>query len=193
MPGSTFNPLGVNSLHVFRQADRNEPKSNAQLGRASDRRPISSIRPACVRYPGCSLDTESHAYGYFALKAVLPDWEWSERFASRSEMLRYMNAAADNIDVRRLYKFNTNIVSAQYDTNNRASRCLEWVMLGGMDYDLGKLGSRNLKTARAYQRRPTFQEADARSGQGLPEEMVFLGNALTPPAHRRGRQNHQAA
>jgi len=70
------------------------------------------------RYPGCRLDTESYAYGYFALKGILPDWEWSERFASQPEMLRYMNAAADKMDVRRLYKFNTNVVSARYDANN---------------------------------------------------------------------------
>ncbi|MFA7603207.1 MAG: NAD(P)/FAD-dependent oxidoreductase [Novosphingobium sp.] len=70
------------------------------------------------RYPGCRLDTESYAYGYFALKGILPDWQWSERFASQPEMLRYMNAAADKMDVRRLYKFNTNVVSARYDTNN---------------------------------------------------------------------------
>lgn len=70
------------------------------------------------RYPGCRLDTESYAYGYFALKGILPDWEWSERFASQPEMLRYMNAAADKMDVRRLYKFNTNVVSARYDADN---------------------------------------------------------------------------
>ena len=70
------------------------------------------------RYPGCRLDTESYAYGYFALKGILPDWEWSERFASQPEMLRYMNAAADRMDVRKLYKFSTTVVSARYDTNN---------------------------------------------------------------------------
>jgi cation diffusion facilitator CzcD-associated flavoprotein CzcO len=70
------------------------------------------------RYPGCRLDTESYAYGYFALKGILPDWQWSERFASQPEMLRYMNAAADKMDIRKLYKFNTNVVSARYDTNN---------------------------------------------------------------------------
>ncbi|OCC23707.1 cyclohexanone monooxygenase [Croceicoccus estronivorus] len=74
------------------------------------------------RYPGCRLDTESYAYGYFALRGILPDWEWSERFASQPEMLRYMNAAADKMDVRRLYKFNTNVVSARYDAGNNIWR-----------------------------------------------------------------------
>ncbi len=66
------------------------------------------------RYPGCRLDTESYAYGYFALTGILPDWEWSERFAGQPEMLRYMNAAADAMDVRRLYKFRTKVTRASY-------------------------------------------------------------------------------
>jgi cation diffusion facilitator CzcD-associated flavoprotein CzcO len=67
------------------------------------------------RYPGCRLDTESYAYGYFALKGILPDWNWSEHFAGQAEMLRYVNAAADKMDIRRLYRFNTRVVSAHYD------------------------------------------------------------------------------
>ena len=66
------------------------------------------------RYPGCRLDTESYAYGYFALKGIIPDWEWQERFASQPEMLRYANRAADAMGVRRLYRFNTKVVAAHY-------------------------------------------------------------------------------
>ncbi|CAN5158249.1 NAD(P)/FAD-dependent oxidoreductase [soil metagenome] len=69
------------------------------------------------RYPGCRLDTESYAYGYFALKGIIPDWRWSETFAAQPEMLRYVNAAADKMDIRRLYKFNTKVVSAIYNTD----------------------------------------------------------------------------
>ena len=53
------------------------------------------------RYPGCRLDTESYAYGYFALTGIIPDWKWSERFAGQPEMLRYINHAADKMDIRR--------------------------------------------------------------------------------------------
>lgn len=66
------------------------------------------------RYPGCRLDTESYAYGYFALKGILPDWNWSETFASQPEMLRYSNAAADKMDVRKHYKFKTKVVASHY-------------------------------------------------------------------------------
>lgn len=71
------------------------------------------------RYPGCRLDTESYAYGYFALKGIIPEWEWSENFASQPEMLRYANHAADAMDVRKHYRFNTRVTAARYVENDR--------------------------------------------------------------------------
>ncbi|MDD2127510.1 2-oxo-Delta(3)-4,5,5-trimethylcyclopentenylacetyl-CoA monooxygenase [Pseudomonas monteilii] len=71
------------------------------------------------RYPGCRLDTESYAYGYFALKGIIPEWEWSENFASQPEMLRYVNRAADAMDVRKHYRFNTRVTAARYVENDR--------------------------------------------------------------------------
>jgi (2,2,3-trimethyl-5-oxocyclopent-3-enyl)acetyl-CoA 1,5-monooxygenase len=67
------------------------------------------------RYPGCRLDTESYAYGYFQLKGILPDWQWKERFASQPELLAYARAAADEMGVRPHYRFNTKVRSATYD------------------------------------------------------------------------------
>ena len=66
------------------------------------------------RYPGCRLDTESYAYGYFALKGIIPEWNWSENFAGQPEMLRYANYAADKMDVRRHYRFKTTVTTAKY-------------------------------------------------------------------------------
>lgn len=66
------------------------------------------------RYPGCRLDTESYAYGYLAMSGIIPEWNWSERFAGQPEVLRYVNHAADAMDVRRLFKFNTAVESALY-------------------------------------------------------------------------------
>lgn len=71
------------------------------------------------RYPGCRLDTESYAYGYFALKGIMPEWTWSERFAGQPEVLGYVNEAADKMDIRRHYKFKTKLVSAHYNENTK--------------------------------------------------------------------------
>lgn len=67
------------------------------------------------RYPGCRLDTESYAYGYFTLNGIMPEWQWSERFASQPELLRYARSAAEKMDIYRSYHFNTRVLSAHYD------------------------------------------------------------------------------
>lgn len=70
------------------------------------------------RYPGCRLDTESYAYGYFALNGIMPEWTWSENFASQPEMLRYVSAAADKMGVRRRFRFNTKVSSAHFQDSS---------------------------------------------------------------------------
>lgn len=70
------------------------------------------------RYPGCRLDTESYAYGYFAMKGIIPEWNWNERFASQPEVLRYVNRAADAMDVRKHFKFNTTVTAAHYSESD---------------------------------------------------------------------------
>lgn len=67
------------------------------------------------RYPGCRLDTESYAYGYFALTGIITDWRWSERFAGQPEMLRYIKHAADKMDIRRSFQFNTRVSAATFN------------------------------------------------------------------------------
>lgn len=67
------------------------------------------------RYPGCRLDTESYAYAYFSLNGILPEWTWSETFAGQPELLRYVNAAADKMDIRKDYRFDTRVDRAVYD------------------------------------------------------------------------------
>jgi cyclohexanone monooxygenase len=67
------------------------------------------------RYPGARLDTESYAYGYFSLSGVIPEWQWSERFASQPELLRYLRHAAEKMDIRRSYRFNVRVTSAHFD------------------------------------------------------------------------------
>lgn len=67
------------------------------------------------RYPGCRLDTESYTYGFFCLKGIIPDWNWTEQFAGQPELLKYANYAADHMDVRKDFQFNTTVVGARYD------------------------------------------------------------------------------
>jgi cation diffusion facilitator CzcD-associated flavoprotein CzcO len=69
------------------------------------------------RFPGARLDTESYTYGYFAMNGIIPEWEWSEHFATQAEILSYIRAAADKMGVRDGFRFNTRVVAADYDEN----------------------------------------------------------------------------
>ncbi|MFP6682187.1 MAG: NAD(P)/FAD-dependent oxidoreductase [Gammaproteobacteria bacterium] len=71
------------------------------------------------RYPGARFDSESYSYGYSFSQEILDEWEWSEHFAPQPETLRYLNFIADKFDLRRDIKFNTRVVSALYDPDNR--------------------------------------------------------------------------
>lgn len=66
------------------------------------------------RYPGCRVDTQSYVYCYAFSDELLQEWSWSERFAGQPEVLRYLNFAADKMDVRDDFQFNTRIASAMY-------------------------------------------------------------------------------
>lgn len=67
------------------------------------------------RYPGCRLDTPSFAYGYLGLNGLVPEWSWSETFASQPEILRYVKYAADKMDIRKDFQFDTRLAKAEFD------------------------------------------------------------------------------
>ena len=67
------------------------------------------------RYPGCRVDVDSVQYSYNFSEALNRDWQWTEKFASQPELLRYANHVADRFDLRRDAKFDTRVVSAGFD------------------------------------------------------------------------------
>lgn len=67
------------------------------------------------RYPGCRVDSESHTYSYFWSKKLLAEFNWTERFAGQPEVLKYLNFAADHMDIRKNYMFNTRVKGATYN------------------------------------------------------------------------------
>jgi cyclohexanone monooxygenase len=66
------------------------------------------------RYPGARCDAESLDYS-FSIPELEQEWEWSERFATQPEILRYIEWAADRLDLRRSITFNTRIVAAAWN------------------------------------------------------------------------------
>lgn len=67
------------------------------------------------RYPGARCDSESHIYCYSFSDELLENWEWSERYPERDEILEYLNFAADHFDLRRDIEFGTEVESASFD------------------------------------------------------------------------------
>lgn len=67
------------------------------------------------RYPGARVDVESVQYCYHFSDELAREWQWTERFASQPEILRYINHVADRFDLRRDVKFETRVTSARFD------------------------------------------------------------------------------
>ncbi|MEW9672553.1 flavin-containing monooxygenase [Ammoniphilus sp. 3BR4] len=72
------------------------------------------------RYPGARCDSQSQFYCYTFSEELYKGWTWSSAYPEQSEILDYLNCAADKLDLRRDIQFNTRVTSAEYDeTNNR--------------------------------------------------------------------------
>ena len=67
------------------------------------------------RYPGARCDVESMAYSYQFSEELQQEWEWTERYASQPEILRYVNHVADRFDLRPDIQCDTRVESAIFD------------------------------------------------------------------------------
>ncbi len=67
------------------------------------------------RYPGARCDVESMEYSYQFDEALQQEWEWTERYATQPEILRYLDHVADRFDLCRDIQFETRVTAAQYN------------------------------------------------------------------------------
>ncbi len=67
------------------------------------------------RYPGARCDIESIDYSYSFDPELQRTWQWSERYATQPEILRYLGHVADKHDLRRDIRFSTRVTSAVWD------------------------------------------------------------------------------
>ena len=75
------------------------------------------------RYPGARCDVESLDYSYSFSPELLDEWQWSERFATQPEILRYVDHVATRFDLRRDIAFGTRVTGARFDAAGN-----EWVV-----------------------------------------------------------------
>jgi 4-hydroxyacetophenone monooxygenase len=62
-------------------------------------------------YPGCGVDTPNHFYSL----SFEPNHDWPEHFSKRNELWAYMERLADQYDIRRHIRFETEVTAARYD------------------------------------------------------------------------------
>src|SRR5829696_7895461 len=67
------------------------------------------------RYPGARCDVESMDYSYSFSDELQQEWHWTERYASKPEILRYVEHVADRFDLRRDIQLKTRVTSAHFD------------------------------------------------------------------------------
>jgi cation diffusion facilitator CzcD-associated flavoprotein CzcO/acetyl esterase/lipase len=67
------------------------------------------------RYPGARCDVETTDYCYSFDPELEQEWEWSERYATQPEILRYIDHVATKYDLRRDIRFETKVTAASWD------------------------------------------------------------------------------
>ena len=67
------------------------------------------------RYPGARCDVESMEYSYGFDEDLQQEWEWTEKYATQGEILRYANHVADRFDLRRDIQLSTRVTRAAFD------------------------------------------------------------------------------
>ena len=66
------------------------------------------------RYPGARCDVESIEYSYSFSEELQQEWNWSSRYSTQGEILKYANHVADRFDLRKDIKFNQRVVSSVF-------------------------------------------------------------------------------
>lgn len=67
------------------------------------------------RYPGARCDVESVDYCYSFSDELQQEWTWSEKYATQSEILDYINWVTEKLDLRRDITLRTRVTSAVLD------------------------------------------------------------------------------
>ena len=66
------------------------------------------------RYPGARCDVESMEYSYSFSDDLQQEWNWSHRFSTQPEILKYANHVADRFSLRESIEFESRVESMAY-------------------------------------------------------------------------------
>ena len=131
------------------------------------------------RYPGARCDIQSMEYSYQFSDELQQEWEWSEKFATQPEILKYANHVAERFDLMKDIQLNTRIVSSIYDdatslwtvtTDKGEKKTARFVVMA-----TGCLSSANLPDIKG---RDSFKGATYHTGQWPHEGVDFTGKRV---------------
>lgn len=74
------------------------------------------------RYPGLRCDIPTTDYTYTWDPELESEWQWSEKFATQPEILRYLQHVADKHDLRKHIQFSTRVEAATWDAKTKRWR-----------------------------------------------------------------------
>jgi len=69
------------------------------------------------RYPGARCDSDAYIYCFTFDKQLLQEWEWTERYPTQPEILRYLEHVAKRHDLKRDIQFSTKVSGGEFDEN----------------------------------------------------------------------------
>ena len=67
------------------------------------------------RYPGARCDVPSMEYSFGFDDDLQQEWEWTEKYATQPEILRYLNHVADRFDLRPHLTLSTRVERCRFD------------------------------------------------------------------------------
>ncbi|MBW2274111.1 MAG: NAD(P)/FAD-dependent oxidoreductase [Deltaproteobacteria bacterium] len=67
------------------------------------------------RYPGARCDIESMEYSYQFSAELQQEWEWTERYATQPEILRYIEHVTERFELLRDVQLETRVLRAAFD------------------------------------------------------------------------------
>ncbi|MCD2187251.1 NAD(P)/FAD-dependent oxidoreductase [Actinomycetospora sp. SF1] len=67
------------------------------------------------RYPGARCDVESLEYSYSFSAELEQEWDWTEKYPTQPEILRYVEHVADRFGLRDGVRLSTTVTAARYD------------------------------------------------------------------------------
>jgi cation diffusion facilitator CzcD-associated flavoprotein CzcO len=71
-------------------------------------------------YPGSRVDTDSvDLYSYLYSQEIYDGWQWMERYAAQPELMEHLNWVADKLQVKKLFRFNTWLRTAQWSSDDQ--------------------------------------------------------------------------